>query len=231
MYCDYLGTPGLSDEIEGQVPIFEVADDQSTKEGTLGRLYSHFRPTRKDPEPKIYRSHPAGDIPGSRTNEVANRTREPFERNTVTQNVSLEAHELFMQLHFLIAVVQTGPRRGFFFSVENLMDKTHRIFRKWLAERAEATEEHKAGVPDSVTNELGSEADEMLWIDQKKIIGLKVRVEERKGRKHMPILLHKDEDQAISYTLELEGKSPLIAFKGNSVCKSSAHAKSRQSCL
>lgn len=199
MYCDYLGTPGLSDEIEGQSLIYEIANDQATKVATLGRLYSHFRPTRKDPEPKIYRSHPAGDVPGSRTSEVASRTREPFDRNTVTKMVSLEAHELFMQLRFLIAVVQTGPRRGFFHSVENLIDKTQRIFRDWLAERAETIKEHNTGASDSVTDKLGCEVGEMLWVDQNKVAGLRVRVEERKLRRDLPILLHKDEDQAVRY--------------------------------
>ena len=164
LYCDYLGTPGL----EGQGPIYENSDDQVAKEGTLAKMYSHFRPTRQDPEPKIYRSHPAGDVPGSRTSEVANRIREPLERNTVTQTVSLEAHELFMQLRFLVAVVKVGPRRGFFLSVENLIDKTRRIFRNWLAERAKATEDYKIGDP-------GCKADEMLWVDHNKIVGLKVR--------------------------------------------------------
>lgn len=214
LYCDYLGTPGL----EGQGPIYEIPHDQVENEGTLEKLYSHFRPTRKDPEPKIYRSHPAGDIPGSRTSEVANLIREPLERNVVTQTVSLEAHELFMQLRFLVAVVQTGPRRGFFLSVENLIDKTRRLFRNWLAERAEATEDYKIGGAGSyVRSKLGCEADEMLWVDHNKIVGLKVRVKEKKGRRDLPILLHKDEDQAISYTLELEGKSLYPRFEGNPV--------------
>lgn len=199
LYCDYLGTPGLSDEIEGQGLTYEIANDQATKVATLGKLYSHFRPTRKDPEPKIYRSHPAGDVPGSRTSEAANRIREPLDRNTVTKNVSLEAHELFMQLRFLVAVVQTGPRRGFFHSVQNLIDKTQRVFRKWLAERAETTKEHNTGASDGVTNKLGCKVAEMLWIDQNKIAGLRVRVEERKVRRDLPILLHKDEDQAVRY--------------------------------
>lgn len=203
MYCEYLGTPGL--EVQG--PIYENSDDQVAKDGTLAKLYSHFRPTRKDPEPKIYRSHPAGDIPGSRTSEIATGIGEPSERSTVTQIVSLEAHELFMQLRFLVAVVQTGPRRGFFLSVENLIDKTRRIFRNWLAERAAATEDYKKGGPGSFRSKPGCEADQMLWVDHNKIVGLKVRVEERKGRSNLPILLHKDEDQAVSYTLELEGKS------------------------
>lgn len=199
MDCDYLGTPGLSGEIEGQVPIFDIAESQAAREGTLRRLYSHFRPTQEDPEPKIYRPHPAGDIPGSRTSEAANRVRERSQRRTVTQIVSLEAHELFVQLRFLVAVVQTGPRRGFFLSLENVMDKTLRIFRKWLAERGEAVKE---------LGSLEAEGEGMLWVDQNKIVGLKVRVQERKWRGEAPMLLHRDEDQAISYTLELEGKSP-----------------------
>ena len=213
LYCDYLGTPGLTDEIEDQAPIDEVADHQAAEKGTLGRLYSHFQPTRKDPEPKIYRSHPAGDVPGSRTSEVANRIREPPGRSTVTQNVSLEAHELFTQLRFLVAVVQTGPRRGFFLSVENLIDKTQRIFRNWLAGRAEATEEHKTGASNSVTNEHGSGADGILWVNQNMVVGLRVRVEEREGKRNSPILYYKDEDQAVSYSLELEGRCPYAVFK------------------
>ena len=192
--CDYLGTPGLSGEIEGQVPILEIAERQADTEGTLRRLYSHFRPTQEDPEPKIYRRHPAGDIPGSRTSEAANRVRESSQRRTVTQIVSLEAHEPFVQLCFLVAVVQTGPRRGLFLSLENVMDKTLRVTRSWLAERSEAAKE--------------LELEGMLWVDHKKIVGLKMRVQERKWRGEAPILLHRDEDQAISYTLELEGKSP-----------------------
>lgn len=229
LYCDYLGTPGLSDEIDDQASRYGAADDQATKEGTFGRPYSYFRPTRKDPEPKIYCSHPAGDVPGSRTSEIASRVREPFIRSTVTQNVSLEAHELFTQLRFLVAVVQTGPRRGFFLSVENLIDKTQRIFRNWLAERARATEEHKTDTSNSVSNELGCEVDRMMWVDQNRVVGLRVRVEEKKGRKDLPILYYRDEDQAISYSLELEGQSRCPAFKWDLVRKSNAHAKDLQS--
>ena len=96
-------------------------------------------------------------------------------------------------------MVQTGPNRGFFLSVENLIDKTRRIFRNWLAERAEATKQHNKGASGSVTDELDYGADEMLWVDENKVAGLKVRVEESKGRRDLPMLLHKDEDQAVRY--------------------------------
>ena len=125
----------------------------------------------------------------------------------MTQIVSLEAHELFTQLRFLVAVVQTGPHRALL-SVENVIDKTQRLFRNWLAERAKVTDVHKFDSSNSVTNELGYEASEIVWVDQKKIVGLKVRVKERKGRKTLPVLFHHDEDQAVSYSLDLEGKSP-----------------------
>ena len=208
LYCEYLGTPGLKDEIRDLGRICEVADDQAAKEGTLEKVYSHFRPIRKDPEPKIYRSHPAGDVPGSRTSEIANRFRNSSERSTVSQNVSLEAHEPFTQLHFLVTVVQTGPRPGLFLSVENLVDKTQRIFRNWLAERAESIQNNEKRARNGVTDELGHEAERMLWIDQNRVVGLRLRVEERKGRTKLPILYRKDEDQAISYSLELEGNLP-----------------------
>ena len=208
LYCDYLGTPGLKDEFQDQTRIYEVADDQAAEKGTLERVYSHFRPTRKDPQPKIYRSHPAGDVPGSRTSEIATRVRKSSERSTVSQNVSLDAHELFTQLHFLVAVVQTGPRPGLFLSVENLIDKTQRVFRTWLAERAENIQNYKKRATNGETDELSYEADTMLWIDQSKVVGLRLRVEERKGRKKLPLLYREDEDQAISYSLELEGNLP-----------------------
>lgn len=109
--------------------------------------------------------------------------------------------------------MQTGPRRGFFLSVENLVDKTQRIFRSWLAERAAATEKDQKSASPSVTSGLGCAVDEILWIDLNKVVGLRVRVEERKGRRDLPILVHKDDDQAISYSLELEGKMPYPALK------------------
>ena len=213
LYCDYLGTPGLKDEIGDQTRIHEAADNQAAKEGTLEKPYSHFRPTRNVPERKIYRSHPAGDVPGSRTSEVVNQIRKVFDRITVTQNVNLEAHELFTQLRSVVAVVQTGPRWGVFLSFENIIDKTPRIFRNWLSEQAETTHDHKKGTSNGISNQFGVEADRTLWIDQNRIVGLRVRVEERKGRKDLPILYRKDEDQGISYSLELEGQLRLTAFE------------------
>lgn len=212
MYCDYLGTPGLSDEVEGQGTIYEIADDPATK-GTLRKLYSHFRPTRKAPDPFIVRSHPAGDIPGLTRSEAAESRRQRKEAEVVGQIVSLEAHELFSQLCFSASLVQLGPRRGVFLSnVDAVENKTIRVWRHRLAEMAKCAEDGTANASFAAEFQLGEGSwneygnlDQLVWVDQNKIAGLKVRVKDRKWREDQPILILKDEDQAVSYSLELEG--------------------------
>ena len=219
LYCDYLGSPGLSDDVEGQGRIYQIANDPNSR-GTFQKLYSHFRPTRKDLEP-IVRPHPAGDIPGTRTSDAAGLSRSPRDAETVRQNVSLEAHELFSQLCFSAGLVQVGPRRGVFLSNIDIVDrKTIRIWRQWLAEMARKREEGynsaaKASSGDllEASNDSGDDLEQLIWVDQNKIAGLKLYVKERKWRRDMPLLIHKDEDQAVSYSLELEGSSrdPLLS--------------------
>ena len=60
-----------------------------------------------------------------------------MQTEVISQRVNLEADELFTQLRFLASLVEIGPRRGFFMSIQNIVEKkTTRIFRTWLAERA-----------------------------------------------------------------------------------------------
>ena len=204
LHCDYLGTPGLSGYTAGQGSIYELADENSG-EGTLRKLYSRFRPTRNDPQQIIYYSHPAGDISGSRTSERAS-ARSSMQTEGISQNVNLEAHELFTQLRFLASLVEIGPRRGFFISIQNIVEqKTTRIFRTWLAERAKKTTDTETARSKASLSGILDEDDSILWMDQNRVAGLKVRVQERGWRKNVPILLHRDEDQAVSYSLELQG--------------------------
>ena len=202
----------MSADIEGQGDFYELTEEISS-EGTLRKLYSHFRPTRKDPEPSIVRSHPAGDVPGSRTSEAASSRREARTAETVTQTVNLEAHELFTQLCFSASLVQVGPRRGVFLSNVDILDKkTLRVWRQWLA--MSASNVQKASISSLDVEPEGSsqetrrndyESEHLVWVDQRKIAGLRVRVTERKWRRDNPILLHRDEDQAVTYSLDLEG--------------------------
>lgn len=208
LHCDYLGTPGLSGHTAGFGSIYELADEHSG-EGTLRKLYSRFRPTRNDPQQISYFSHPAGDIPGSRTSERA-AARSSVQTEVISQKVNLEADELFTQLRFLASLVEIGPRRGFFISIQNIVEqKTTRVFRTWLAERANQTKDTETDLSKPSLNGILSENDSILWMDQNRIAGLKVRVHERGWRKDVPILLHRDEDQAVSYSLELQGTSTM----------------------
>lgn len=206
LHCDYLGTPGLSSHTAGQGSIYELADENSG-EGTLRKLYSRFRPTRNDPQQVVYHSRPAGDIPGSRTSERA-AARSSMQTEVISQRVNLEADENFAQLRFLASLVEIGPRRGFFMSIQNIVEqKTTRIFRTWLAERAKKKSDTKTGSSEASLSTSLDEDDSILWMDLNRVAGLKVRVLERGWRNNMPILLHRDEDQAVSYSLELQGMS------------------------
>ena len=205
VYCDYLGTPGLSDDVEGKGPIYQIAEGHTSR-GTLRRLYSRFRPTRKDPQQYAYRSHPAGDIPGTRTSDRAESLKDKAKAEVVIQNVNLDAHELFTQLRLMASLVQVGPSRGFFLSIESIVEnKTTRLWRHWLAGAANSSPSRI--VEDSHQYIGDMDTDTLVWVDQTKVAGLKVRVKERTSKRDVPILLHRDEDPAVNYSLELEGES------------------------
>lgn len=94
--CDYLGTPGLSDEIKGQGLIYDGAG----RAGCLGQLrglYSRFRPSKPDIDPP-FRSHPAGETPGTRTFPAVPSAELTKPTELVAQTIHLDSHELFSQL-------------------------------------------------------------------------------------------------------------------------------------
>ncbi|KAL8697465.1 MAG: hypothetical protein Q9224_002296 [Gallowayella concinna] len=206
LFCDYLGTPGLSSDNEGQGTLYQHLD---VERGRLKHLYSRFRPTRADVGTKFVQPHPAGDVPGSRTNPIdqaSSSNTEERQLDLVTHNVLLEPHELFTQLSITAALVQTGPRRGVFLSFIDVVDKrTPRVFRDWLAERSREMMNDGHPASSEETGEIDEQSGSIIWADEGKTMGLKVRVKERKWRGKAPVLVHRDEEPAISYSLELEG--------------------------
>lgn len=205
LFCDYLGTPGLSSDTEGQGWIFEATENDS-RLGRLRGLYSRFRPKRPDADPP-FRSHPAGDIPGSRTYPEESPSSNPQPVQLVAQTVNLDSHELFSQLCVSVNLVQLGPRRGVFLSCIDVLRKTTpRIWRKWLAEGAERPDDASIE-PTELENE--DQCRRIIWVNSSKNIGLRVHVQERKWRRNAPILMRRDEEEAVSYSLELEGRCAL----------------------
>lgn len=164
------------------------------------------------------RPHPAGDVPGSRTKASGPLSSSKIEvqrQDIVTHTLPLDAHELFTQLSITAALVQVGPRRGVFLSFIDVVDKrTPRIWREWLAARAEEVTSNRPSTGSDEAEYVGGRSSSMIWADRGKTMGLKVRVKERKWRGDAPILVHKNEDPAISYLLELEGKETVLQHSG-----------------
>ena len=122
----------------------------------------------------------------------------------VKQIINLDAHELFSQLCVSANLVKIGPRRGVFLNCIDLLHKTTpRIWRTWLADKAE-----KAKISDLALTELQNhrDCDHVIWVDSQRNVGIRVRVRERRWCHHRPVLMYHDEDEAVSYSLELEGK-------------------------
>ena len=212
LFCEYLGTPGLCDDIEGEGSVYWSAGGKG-RLGELRGIYSRFRPTRPDADPPL-RSHPAGGAPGSRTYTASPAHERLGMTDWVTQTINLDVNELFSQLCVSANLVKLGPRRGVFLSCIDVLRKTTpRIWRNWLAENADEKAESPSTSdlrPAELSNDLDGER--ILWVDTNKNLGIRVQVQERRWRRHTPVLMCKDEDQAVSYSLVLEGKS--ISFLG-----------------
>ena len=218
LFCDYLGTPGLTRRTEGDDSLYSD-NGRPLGIGDLKGIYSRFRPIRPEAEELIFRPHPAGDVPG-RPGPSAMSSDDSPRTECVKYNISLDSYELFSQLCVVANLVQLGPRRGVFYSFVNVADGVVRIWRAWLADKAKnvdsatgdksvlgltdlETKRHQGHAGFSANDSNGE--DRMLWVDNDKTVGIRVRVKERKWRRDVPILVHNDEDLAVSYTMEYEG--------------------------
>jgi len=227
LYCTYLRTLGLHPDLEYE----QISSDDAPigRLGQLRALYSSFRPQRKLPDsPSPPPQHPAGDVPGSRTHPSSSSSRaarlarfeEQAANDCVKQVLSLEGHELFTQLCAVANLVQPGPRRGLFGSIQPVEEGVVRVWREWLRMMAGMADDVDDGIPEAGSGaqaerqEVGSATKEVqkderiLWIDIKKNVGLKLKVTERHWRRDMPVLWSADEDDiAMSYEVEYQGMS------------------------
>lgn len=223
VFCDYLGTNGLSEDVEGEGSLYRDVETTG-RLGKLSGLYSHFRPVIPELENKAKRTHPAGDVPGhpnsttwfpgpsTEFQEVEAENEASEEPGLVSLDVHLESHERFTQLCTIINLVKVGPRRGLFLSSVDISEAVTRVFRDWLSKRASADLESSPNTADSEfstyvamekDNMTGEQDDGILWFDQKKNVGLRLQVVEKQPA-GVPILIERDEESPISYTLKYE---------------------------
>ena len=170
------------------------------RQGCLQGLYSHFRPHYRHFE-AARRFQIASDRHSLRPFSGPSISTTAGSEPIVARFVNLDAGELFSQLCVRIDLTQLGPREGVFSTLINLLDKlTLRIWRDWLYDHA------KGSVADREYRGKGHpQYNDVLWLDEEKEFGLRVRVVERMWRRSTPILYDEDEEQAVSFELGLEG--------------------------
>ncbi|KAI9741706.1 MAG: hypothetical protein M1834_000091 [Cirrosporium novae-zelandiae] len=213
LFCEYLGTLGLSAETEGE-GLFYNSDTKDGTLGQLGALYSSFRPLRAG-QTTVPRPHPAGDVPGQQaaTGRILENgpSANVDENDRVTQKIHLETDENFSQLCVVTNLVKLGPRRGVFTSCVNVSDDFVRVFRKWLANNAEKVTHGR------IKEGRNRIEDDILWVGSRHNIGMKMNVRDWYFTQEGPIMVLQDDTEAISYIVEFDGMSFPCDFGGHSV--------------
>lgn len=192
LFCDYLGSTRL-DTAQDQKSLCDVGDAKNSFD-MLNGLYSRFKLTIDDIGTNTVCS------PVDNNNFIASNVEDSLiqKDEVISRTISMDSHELFSQLCISIAIVQMGPRRGVFLSCIDVLKKTTaRIWKQWLAENSRHSKDS--------TNCF--EPERLIWADHNRQVGLRVQVKEHKWQRDGPILQHNDEDQAVSYHLELKGMS------------------------
>ncbi|MCJ1386527.1 hypothetical protein MMC17_009653 [Xylographa soralifera] len=222
LFCDYLGTPGLSSVKKGEGTAYN--DNKSVGDlRKLGDLYSRFRPIKPEVEHRVFHSRTTGNIarhPGTSTLQSSQHDMSSSEPEApVSHLLNLDPHELFSQLCVVTNLVQLGPRRGVFYAFVNVVDGVVRIWREWLAHRAEADSEKAGEIPQRYSDEKDNFKEQItapaiikdvdagartLWVDNHKNVGIRLRIKQRSCRRDVPVILHSDEDLAVSYVMEYE---------------------------
>ena len=199
LLCDYLETPGLDDPGEATRSLCK-GDGLSQLRGLRGR-YLHFRPRRREHAAPSSPQNPSS-LATSDGSHGKTASRKTASTPAVTNLINLDTHELFSQLCVRTDLVKLGPREGVFSSIVDLCEKVIlRIWREWLDERAE-----EAMADRSFLGLDNAHKDKILWLDDDENFGIQVRVFERMWHRPTPVLYHKDEDQAVSFDLQLESK-------------------------
>lgn len=213
-------------------------DDESSYVGQVrrvGSLYSRFRPQRKEPDFKVARRHPAGDIPGSRTHPTSNPTPDENaegDRGVVSETVTVDAHDLFSQLTTQAYLGKREMTRGLLMSIQEVCEGTIRVWRDWLSRQCESkkwtdgdtvvvhhdvssspTAARGTARSDSVTGFADPTKDpSILWVNTRdESVGIRFRIKEQQWRRANPILYTSDVEVAVSYQVEFEG---ILALHG-----------------
>lgn len=210
VFCKYLGTDGLSDKHEGVGSLYENCET-AEQLARLGSLYSRFRPEppMEDDTGRTLLVPPTGrvlELAGAIESLSADNTGEdsPAEPpQLIKRAVHLEEFEDFSQLCTVVNLVKVVPNSSMLLSAVTIEDGTVRVWRDWLKDQS--NHKDKLGISSNDPNNT-----RILWADTNENVGLKLRVREKRWNRFLPVLVHKDEELAVSYELEIEGMPGII---------------------
>lgn len=138
----------------------------------------------------------------------------------VTRVVNLDHEEDFSQLCTVVNLVKVMPDSHLLLSAITIEEGIIRLWRDWLMLQAHMLNDEMArevaGVEEEVILPGGgiqtrrtvdesntSEYHRMLWVDNRRNVGLRLRVRERKWDPNTSILINRDEQSG--YQVEIEG--------------------------
>jgi len=235
LFCEYLGTDGLSSHHEGEGSLYDDCEGVAGRLGKLGALYSRFRPEHPDVEGNIAARRIAGATPilaaptqgtGAEASEAWSQSAPvvtPVYRNAgdggskkVIHTINLDSGELFGQFCAYASLVRLGPRRGVFLSTMNIVEPgqgTMRVWRQWLIDRSrelyEAENSGTSGKEIETTSTLRTPNfrgdPTILWTDYKKNVGLRMRVRHRNPAAY-DMSADDLEDEPLACDVEIAGK-------------------------
>lgn len=212
VFCTYLGTDGLSNKHEGEGSLYENCG-ATERLGRLTSLYSRFRPDPEVEDQRPWRPRnrrpptglamgPEGGITLEEDADSSSNEQTHPVGQFVKKRVNLDGFEDFSQLCAVVNLVKGIPNSSLVLSAVTVEDGIVRIGRKWLKEQAAKT---IFDAPASSSSDEGN----ILWVGGMKNVGMKLRVREKRWSRDIPILVHRDEELAVSYEVEIEGKFAL----------------------
>ena len=176
--------------------------------GWLTKIFAHFQPLVRAIEKSVTRSHPAGDMPSSRTLASADLP-ELLPHEKMKRFINMDSYENFSQLMFSASLVRVGPANGVFNALVEVIEKqTIRIFRDWLTEQASIYEAEF--ISRAMSGHLASGTYETsggtIWLNDAETASFEARVEQLCWQRGAPISEAGEEEEQATFSLEIESE-------------------------
>ncbi|KKY21516.1 putative f-box domain protein [Phaeomoniella chlamydospora] len=211
LLCSFLGLTGGLSKSAPYESLYCDSRDYAERCAKLREVYSRFRPHKRGNE-STRRLPIVGDLDGNNLPAGDVRTsnaigaEQPQEK--VEHVVNLDSDELFSQLCLSSSLVKLGPISGVFPSAFEAAGGVIRVWRDWLQRQAESLNRaERRGLLDEEEGEAEM-MNNILWVDWRHDVGLKVRVRERPWpeRVQAPGMegIAQTDDRPVSYAIEIQ---------------------------